>query len=134
MRTWNASQMITIVAVACLVAAATITIGSGGGSSNPNRSTPAPTPILTASQGTSSIVGSVSWNHPLPHVAVITAAQLSARVGLILDISNGLHSHTVTLTGAQVMQIASGGRVSVKSSTDTHSHGGNPHRHTVTFN
>jgi hypothetical protein len=127
MRTWNTSRVITIVAVACLAAASTTTIGcaGGGGSSNPNSSTPAPTasPIAapTASRGT----GVVSGNHPLPHVAVITAAQLSAGIGIILDISNGLHSHTVTLTGV---------RVSVESSTDTHSGGGDPHSHMVTFN
>ena len=130
MRTWNTSRVITIVAAACLAAASTTTIGCGGGSSNPNGSTPAPTASPTASPGT----GSVSGNHPLPHVAVITAAQLSAGIGITLDISNGLHSHTVTLTGAQVMQVAAGERVSVESSRDTHSDGNNPHNHTVTFN
>ncbi|HEY0284350.1 MAG TPA: hypothetical protein VGC23_03105 [Vicinamibacterales bacterium] len=70
----------------------------------------------------------------MPHVAAISAAQLSAGNGIILDISNGLHSHTVTLTGAQVTQIAARASVSVDSSTNTHSNGAEPHAHTVTFN
>ena len=76
----------------------------------------------------------MSGNHPLPHVASISAAQLSAGNGIILDISNGSHSHTVTLTGAQVMQISAKDRVSLDSSVNPHSNGGDPHAHTVTFN
>ena len=76
----------------------------------------------------------VSGNHPLPHVAAISAAQLTAGNGITLEISNGSHSHTVTLTGAQVMQIAAKARVSVDSSTNPHSNGADPHAHTVTFN
>ena len=79
-------------------------------------------------------IGLVEGNHPLPHVAAISAAQLSAGHGIILEISNGSHSHTVTLTGAQVMQISAGARVSVESSTNPHSNGADPHAHIVTFN
>ena len=107
--------------------------GCGGGGGTPaGPSTPNPTP--TPSSGAGDIAGSVTKNHAAPHVAVITAAQLSAGVGLILNIDNGIHSHTVTLSGAQVMQIAGRERVSVESSTDPHSDGSNPHKHTVTFN
>ena len=68
------------------------------------------------------------------HVAIITAAQLAAAAAIVLDISNGLHSHTVTLTSEQVGQIAAGMRVSITSSTDPHSNGMDPHNHLVTFN
>ena len=37
-------------------------------------------------------------------------------------------------TRAQVMQIAARDRVSLDSSTNTHSSGADPHAHTVTFN
>lgn len=130
-------QFTAAVALALLGGAA-ITFGCGGGSSNPNGPTltpsVTPSPTQSASPGTGGVVGTVTPNHEMPHVAVITAAQLSAGGDLVLDISNGLHSHTVTLTGAQVTLIAGGGRVSVQSSTNTHSDGHNPHHHTVTFN
>ena len=66
--------------------------------------------------------------------AAISAAQLSAGNGITPDISDGSHSHSVILTGAQVMQIAAEARVSVDSSTNPHSNGADPHAHTVTFN
>ena len=109
-----------------LLGGAAIAIGCGGVTSNPT------SPTTTPSQGQN--IGFVAANHPMPHVAVISAAQLSAGNGIILDISNGLHSHTVTLTGAQVMQIAARASVSVVSSTNAHSNGDEPHAHTVTFN
>ena len=106
---------VAIIAVAC-----------GGGSNNPS------SPTATPPEGQN--IGFVAGNHPLPHVAAISAAQLSAGNAIILDISNGSHSHTVTLTGAQVMEIATRARVSVDSSTNPHSNGTEPHAHTVTFN
>jgi hypothetical protein len=109
-----------------LLGGATIAIGCGGVTNIPT------SPTTTAPQGQN--IGFVTANHPMPHVAVISAAQLSAGNGIILDISNGLHSHTVTLTGAQVTQIAARASVSVDSSTNTHSNGDEPHAHTVTFN
>jgi hypothetical protein len=80
------------------------------------------------------VVGTVSANHPAPHVAMITAAQLAAAAPIELGISNGMHTHTVTLTGAEVAQIAAGTRVQVTSSTDPHSDGTGAHNHVVTFN
>jgi len=109
-----------------LLGGATIAIGCGGGSNHPT------SPTATPSEGQN--VGVVTGNHPLPHSAIISAAQLSAGNGITLDISNGSHSHTVVLTGAQVMQIAAKARVSVDSSTNPHSNGADPHAHTVTFN
>ena len=138
MRTWQADQMgpeligrrqFSFTALA-LLGGATIAIGCGGATNNPT--SPTPTTTTTPSQGQN--IGFVTANHPMPHVAAISAAQLSAGDGIILDISNGLHSHTVTLTGAQVTQIAARASVSVDSSTNTHSNGAEPHAHTVTFN
>jgi len=79
------------------------------------------------------VVGIVSDNHDRPHVAIISAAQLAAAAPIDLNISNGLHSHTVVLTGAQVGQIAAGTQVSVTSTTDPHSNGMDRHSHSVTF-
>ena len=79
--------------------------------------------------------GTVSENHPLQHIAVITAAQLSLGGALTMSIQgNGLHSHLLTLDGTQMSQIAAGCRVSQVSSLDPHSDGNGPHTHTVTFN
>ena len=134
MRTWHTGQarpeligrrQFGIAALA-LLGGATIAIGCGGGSNNPT------SPTSTPPEGQN--IGVVSANHPMPHIATISAAQLSAGAGISLDISNGSHSHTVILTGDQIMQIAAKGRVSVDSSTNPHSNGGDPHAHTVTFN
>jgi hypothetical protein len=136
MRTWQTGQMrpeligrrqFSIAALA-LLGGVTIAIGCGGASNNPT----SPTTTTTPPQGQN--IGVVSANHPMPHIAAISAAQLSAGAGIILDISNGSHSHTVTLTGAQIMQIADKGRVFVDSSINPHSNGAEPHGHTVTFN
>ena len=113
------------VTALALLGGATMAIGCGGSSNSPT------SPTAAAYDGK---VGFVSGNHPAPHVAVISAAQLSAGNGIVLDISNGSHSHTVTLTSAEVMQIAAKVRVSVDSSTNPHSNGTDPHAHTVTFN
>jgi hypothetical protein len=134
MRTWHTSQMrpeligrrqFSIAALA-LLGGATITIGCGGASNHPTSPTATPPPGQN--------LGVVSGNHAIPHVAAISAAQLSAGDGLILDISNALHSHTVVLTSAEIMQIAAKARVSVDSSTNPHSGGSDPHAHRVTFN
>ena len=107
-------------------------IASACGGGNPTSPTIPPPPSPTPPAG--NVAGSVSANHERPHVAIITAAQLAAAAPLLIDISNGLHSHTVALTGAQVGQIAAGTRVSVTSSMDPHSNGTDPHNHIVTFN
>ena len=134
MRTWQTGHVrperigrrqFSIDALA-LLGGATIAIGCGGGSNGPTSPTATPPPGEN--------IGVVSGNHPMPHVAALSAAQLSAGVGITLEISNGLHSHTVTLTGAQVRQIADKARVVVESSTNPHSNGAEPHAHPVTFN
>jgi hypothetical protein len=113
------------IALVCVFLGAAIATGCG--SNSPTSPTEAP-----ASPG--SLSGTVGENHPLPHVATITAAQLSAGVGITLDISNGLHSHMVTLTDAQMQQIVAKVRLAVFSSVNPHSNGTEPHGHTVTFN
>ena len=112
------------VAVTLVLLGAATASGCGG---TPN--TPTPPPVNTGD-----LAGTVGANHDIPHVAIITAAQLSAAVGITLDISNGLHSHTVTLTDAQMRQIVAKVRLSVGSSVNPHSNGTGPHGHTVTFN
>lgn len=136
MRTWQTGQLrreligrrqFSVTALALLGGAAiAIGCGDGGALNSPT----SPTPTSSSGQN----IGVVSGNHPMPHVAAISAAQLSAGDGLILDISNGLHSHTVVLSTAQVMQIAAKARVAVDSSINPHSNGAEPHAHTVTFN
>jgi len=55
--------------------------------------------ITVASTVAGDVGGSVSANHPLPHIAVITAAELRAGGERSLNIQGqALHSHTVTLT------------------------------------
>jgi hypothetical protein len=69
------------IAALALLGGATIAIGCGGGSNHPT------SPTATPPEGQN--IGFVGGNHPLPHVAAISAAQLSAGNGIILDISNG---------------------------------------------
>ena len=133
MRTWHTGQMrpelmgrrLFSIAALALVGGVTIAIGCGSAPNNPT------SPTAPAPQG--QIMGIVSGNHPMPHGARISAAQLSAGAGIALDISNGIHSHTVILTGAEITQIADRTRVSVDSSTNPHSNGSEPHAHSVTF-
>jgi hypothetical protein len=115
-------------AISAVLLAAAIVSGCGG-------SPAAPTSAQTPPTNTpGNVVGSVGANHERPHAAVITAAQLAAAAAIVINISNGLHSHTVALTGAQVGLIAAGTPVSTTSSMDPHSNGTDPHSHTVTFN
>src|SRR5436190_19954204 len=103
-----------LVAVAlALFGGAAIMAGCGGGSSSPT--SPAPTATSPAPTPTSSgdVFGVVADNHPDPHVAVITAAQLSAGAALTLTLSNSRHSHSLALSAAQLTQIAAHTRVSV---------------------
>jgi len=111
------------------VLGAAIASGCGSSPTSPS-SRPPPNPTNTAG----SVNGAVGANHAMPHSATISAAQLAARVAIDIEISNGLHSHTVSLTGVQVGQIAAGTVVSITSSTNPHSNGMDPHAHTVTFN
>lgn len=73
------------------------------------------------------VVGQISANHG--HRAVITAAQLTAGMGFLLDIQgSATHSHSVELSGDEVVAVRGGQRVSKTASTT------DAHNHTVTFN
>ena len=114
----------TLATALAALSGVTITIsgcGGGGGSSPTGPSNPTP-PL-----GAGDKAGSISANHG--HTAVITAAQLTAgaAVSLTLTVGDG-HTHAVTLSAAEVTQIAGNTRVSKESSSDT------GHSHTVTFN
>jgi hypothetical protein len=91
--------------------------------------------ITVAAAPPGDVTGSISDNHPLLHVAVLTAAQLSEGAAVTLSIQGqAFHSHTVALSGAQMIQIAAGCRTSQASSQDPHSDGSGAHTHVVTFN
>ena len=118
----------TLAAALAALSGVVITISAcGGGGSPPSApSTPAPTPP-PAGGGTIDKTGVVGSNHG--HVAVITAAQLTAANVINLDIRGSSdHPHTVTLTAAEVASIAANTRVTKESSTDA------AHSHSVTFN
>jgi len=74
------------------------------------------------------VAGAISANHG--HAVRITAAELTAgqAVTLTLDGPTDDHTHTVSLTAQDVMDIADGTRVSHTSSNDS------GHTHLVTFN
>jgi hypothetical protein len=117
----------TVAAVLAALSGVTITISSCGGSDTPtsNPTPPSPTPTPTPSSGDKS--GTISGNHG--HVAVITGAQLTTGGAISLDIQGqATHTHTVSLTAAEVTQISQGMQVAKASTTN------DGHSHTVTFN
>ena len=123
----------TRLSLLSMLSGVVITIsGCGGGGSNPGNPTPNPTPTPTPpSDGSKE--ANISANHG--HRAVITAAQLTAGGDLTLSLGPSvgvvLHSHSVTLTGAEVVSIRDGARVGKRS---TLADSGDAHDHTVTFN
>ena len=117
----------TVSAVLAALSGVVITISSCGGSDSPTSNptpNPNPTPTPPASGDKS---GSISGNHG--HTAVITAAQLTAGGAISLDImGTATHTHTVSVSAAEVTQISQGTQVA-KTSTSN-----DGHAHTVTFN
>jgi hypothetical protein len=94
----------------------------GSGSSSPM--SPAPLP---SAGGTSDKVGQISDNHG--HSAVVTAAQILAANQVQLDIRGTAdHTHSVTLTHDDLVNVGAGATISTDSTTT------NGHDHTVTFN
>ncbi|HZO09335.1 MAG TPA: hypothetical protein VFC77_08150 [Myxococcota bacterium] len=117
----------TVAAVLAALSGVVITISSCGGSDSPTSNpTPNPNPTPTPPpSGDKS--GSISGNHG--HTAVITAAQLTAGGAISLDImGTATHTHTVSVSAAEVTQISQGTQVA-KTSTSN-----DGHAHTVTFN
>jgi hypothetical protein len=100
----------------------TPTSTGGYGSGPVAAATPTATPMASGDK-----VGLISANHG--HQAVITAAELVAGGGLSLDIRGDAdHTHTITLSGTQVVSIGHGGTVTVQSTSTS------AHHHDVTFN
>ena len=101
-----------------------ITISGCGGSSGGSGGPGSPTPPADGE------VASISANHG--HSARITAAELTAGGQLTLSLGTSVgvpeHSHSVSLTSAEVVSIRDGGRVSKISTTE------DAHQHTVSFN
>ena len=116
----------TLAAILAMLSGVTITIsGCGGGSSSPSSpSSPAPTPTPPASGDK---MGSISANHG--HTVTITSAQLSAGGDVTLLLTEGSgHTHNVSLTGGEVVQVRDNQRVAKESTSNS------GHTHTVTFN
>jgi len=113
----------TLQSVLALLAGVVITVdGCGGSSTSPSPSpTPSPSPAPAAD-----VNGSVSANHG--HVAVITAAQITAGNSVSLNIQGtATHPHTVELAAADLVSLRNRTAVN-KDSTNN-----NNHVHTVTF-
>ena len=110
----------TVQGALAMLAGVAITI-SGCGDDNPPS---APSPTLTDKTGT------VSTDAGHSHTgAVVTAAQLTAGNAITLTLTGAAtHTHTASLSQAELTQISAGTRVQKTSSTD------NTHSHTVTFN
>ena len=122
----------TAAGVMALLSGVTVVIsGCGGGSSGGGYGTdPTPTPTPTPSAGDKT--GAISDNHG--HVATITAAQITAAGAIVLSIQGTAdHTHSVSLTGAEVQQIGTGTKIAKSSSSAVSPLIGN-HDHTVTFN
>jgi hypothetical protein len=108
----------TLESALALLAGVTITITGCGG--DDGGSTTSPSPVADAS-------GTISANHG--HAATISAAELTAGLGVRLDIrAQATHPHIVELTSDEVTRIRARQQVSKVSTTD------NNHSHTVTFN
>lgn len=111
----------TLAAVLAMLSGVTITI-SGCGSSSPSTPSTTPTPPSSGDE-----TGTISDNHG--HTATITSAQLTAGGDLTVQLTEGSgHTHSVSLTGTEVVQIRGNQRVSKESSSNT------GHTHTVAFN
>jgi hypothetical protein len=113
----------TLQSALALLAGVVITVDGCGGSSTSPSPSPSPSPAPAAD-----VNGSVSANHAQPHVAVITAAQITAGSAVSLNIQGmATHPHTVELAAADLVSLRNRTAVS-KDSTNN-----NNHIHTVTF-
>ena len=90
-------------------------------------SSPSPTTTTAPPAPPSGNQGTISANHG--HTATIGGAELSAGNEVVLDIMGTAdHPHSVSVTAAEVSQIAAGQRVSKESTSNQ------AHTHFVTFN
>ena len=116
----------TLQSALAILAGVVITMdGCGGSDSSPS---PTPTPAPAPAPPLADVNGSVSANHAQPHVAVITAAQITAGNAVSLNIQGmSTHPHTVELAQADLVSLRNRTAVSKESSNN------NNHTHTVTF-
>ena len=114
----------TLEAALALLAGCVITVSDAcGGSKNTTPTGPSPAPA--------DITGTVSANHN--HAAVVTAAQITATNAIVLNIQGtAVHSHTLSLSQADLQTLKNRQPVSRDSSTDMSNTFG-LHLHTVTF-
>jgi hypothetical protein len=116
----------TLEAALAILGGVTITISGCGSDSPAAPSSPSPSPSPPPSSSANR-TGTISANHG--HAATISAAELTAGNAVSLDIrGQATHPHTVTITQAEIGQIAANQRVSKNSTTE------DGHSHTVTFN
>jgi hypothetical protein len=125
----------TSASLLALLGGVTVTVsGCGGGSSGGGGGTGGgglpgsyDSPTLPGPTTTDGVTGTITSNHG--HSATISAAELNAGDTLTLDITGDSdHPHTVELTAPEVQSVASGDRVTKRSSND------DSHFHEVTFN
>jgi hypothetical protein len=111
----------TVQAVLAILSGYVITVSDACSSSTPTTPTTPTTPIVD-------INGVVSANHG--HIAIVTAAQITAGSQVDLDITGqATHKHIVTLTAANMTTLKARPpqALTVNSTTD------NGHSHTITF-
>ncbi len=116
-------RQFTLQAVLAMLSGVAITVsGCGSDSSATSPTSPSPSPAPA-----SDVTGAISANHG--HTATITAAQLTSRNAITLNIQGtATHPHTVELSATDVTAVANRQQVAKTSSND------NNHTHTVTFN
>ena len=113
----------TLEAALALLAGCVITISDACGSSTPTDPTPAAPPA--------DITGLIGSNHS--HSAVITGAQITAGNAVTLNIQGtAVHSHTLSLTQADLTALKNRQSVTRDSSTDF-SNAFGTHSQAVTF-
>ncbi len=117
----------TLQSALALLAGVVITVDGCGGTDNSPSPTPSPTPTPTPAPA-ADVNGSVSANHAQPHVAVITAAQITAGSAVSLNIQGmATHPHIVELAASDLVSLRNRTAVTKDSSNV------NNHTHTVTF-
>src|SRR6185503_6110747 len=119
----------TLQSALALLAGVVISVdGCGGSTTSPSPSaTPSPSPA-PAPPPAVDVNGSVATNHAAPHVAVITAAQITAGSAISLNIQGmATHPHNVDLTQADLVSLRNRTAVTKESPTVN-----NP-THVVTF-
>jgi len=111
----------TLEAALAILAGCVITISDVACGKTTTTPTPTPTPA------TADVNGNVSANHG--HIAVITAAQITAGTAIVaLDIRGmATHTHTLSISQADLVSLKNRQTVTSNSTTDS------GHSHIVTF-